>query len=280
MLSRSSCRSALHRDPTIIAALEHPRLFDLFAALLSPSTEQDGEDAASSSSSKVRVWTSAYKWLRGVPQGQCTGFHLDSVYMKGERQSYCCFFERSSFARCILLPLLLCQPALFSLSFAGSTPLYSLWLPLGDIPSDQGNLVVARGSHRSEQFARLRQEYGSSEAGAKGNGTTSGWIEVSKYTEKPVEVRAAHTQKDAAAMLDFSLKCGSALFALQWVSSAARAGSVILLDLRVLHCTSVNTSDQYRLSCDSRWTVSAAADGEVLTPPQASIHFKLRSPDT
>ncbi len=34
------------------------------------------------------------------------------------------------------------------------------------------------------------------------------------------------------------------------------------------------------LSCDSRWTVSAATEGETPTPPQASIHFRLRLSDT
>jgi ectoine hydroxylase-related dioxygenase (phytanoyl-CoA dioxygenase family) len=114
------------------------------------------------------VWTSCFKWLRGVPQDQNTGFHLDRVYMKAD------------------------------------TPLLSLWLPLGDLSTAQGNLVVAPGSHRTPQFRRLRDEYGRTDVGAAGNGTTSGWIDVAQYTDQSVEVR---TQADA--LLLRGLRCNS-----------------------------------------------------------------------
>jgi hypothetical protein len=175
------CSSELQRDPTLLRVLEHPRLFGLFQALFPPLLSADEEEpidatavAASSSpslpyasacssspaapsttgiASPLHVWTSCFKWLRGVPQGQNTGFHLDRVYMKAD------------------------------------TPLLSLWLPLGDLSAVQGNLVVAPGSHRTPQFRRLRDEYGRTDVGAAGNGTTSGWIDVAHYTDEPVEVR-------------------------------------------------------------------------------------------
>lgn len=155
------CSTSLQQHPNVLAALEHPRLFELFEALFSlpldapSSSAAPPAGAAASVSSGVHVWTSAYKWLRGVPRFRCTGFHFDSVYMRG------------------------------------STPLYSLWVPIGDLDAAHGNLVVAPGSHRSEQFARLREEYGRSSVGATGNGTTSGWINVSEYTQDSVQVRSA-----------------------------------------------------------------------------------------
>lgn len=135
----------------MLAAVEHQRIFDLFGTLLQPDAEA-ASDAAATAVTSGAVWTSEYKWLRGVPHGQCTGFHLDRVYMRG------------------------------------STPLFSLWLPLGELGAEHGSLVVCPGSHRSAQFARLRDEYGQSDAGAKGNGTTSGWIRVEQFTNEPVKV--------------------------------------------------------------------------------------------
>jgi len=204
----------LQRDPAVVSVLEHPRLFELFHALLAPLVDDaEGKpDQEQATVPSVHVWTSRYKWLRGMPQGQCTGLHLDRVYMQA------------------------------------ASPLLSLWLPLGDLTPAHGNLVVARASHRSAQFQRLRDEYGRSDAGAKGNGTTSGWIDVAHYTNEPVE----------------------------WVSSPARCGDVVILDLTVLHCTSRNVSDEYRLSCDTRWTAtcSSADDEDSPSPPSASIRFK------
>jgi ectoine hydroxylase-related dioxygenase (phytanoyl-CoA dioxygenase family) len=208
----------LQQHPDVLAAVEYSRLFDLFKSLLCSS-----EQAAA-----FHVWTSQFKWLRGVPRGQCTGFHLDRVYMRA------------------------------------SSPLYSVWMPLGDLQLEHGNLIVAPESHRSDQFARLRSEYGRSDVGARGDGARSGWIRVEEYTKQPV----------------------------RWVSSPMKAGSVVLLDLSVLHCTSINQSDEYRLSCDTRWTITegsavdaAAAESSSSVsnshphPPQATIKFKLQSRD-
>jgi ectoine hydroxylase-related dioxygenase (phytanoyl-CoA dioxygenase family) len=193
-----------------------------------PDAGAPAAPAASSSSAPdaVRVWTSTYKWLRAVPRDQCTGWHLDRVYMSH-----------------IELPDDVAAGAAAS-SLHSRSPLYSLWMPLGDLSASHGNMVVASGSHRSAQFARLREEYGRSRAGESGDKTTSGWISPAAYTADRI----------------------------RWSSSPVRAGDVILLSLEVLHATTVNTSAEYRLSCDTRWTTTNAAH-----TPQATIRFKLQT---
>lgn len=202
----------LQRDKTVVAALEHSRLVGLIGKLLDPAPE----NANATDSTERCVWTSEYKWIRAVPRAQCTGLHLDRVYMRSQDDS----------------------------------PLISMWMPLGDVTADHGAMVVARGSHRSAQFAKLRAEYGESMAGANGNGTSSGWIDVKHWTDAPHRI--------------------------DWVySGSLRAGSIILLDLKVLHGTSRNiarNSDElyeYRLSCDTRWSVTSAAQ----PGPAATIAF-------
>lgn len=251
---------SLHRDPVIVSVLEHARLVDLFELLLVSCSPTDAPTSPSSAQS-IQVWTSEFKWLRAVPRGQCTGFHLDKVYMKGMRKTARIAPRTNDRDHCpsesLDAPLdapLSCHSLHPSPPpSSGSTPLYSLWLPLGDVTSSDGTLVVSPGSHRNDQFASLRAEYGESSVGAAGNGTTSGWIDVAAHTTTSVE----------------------------WHSSPCYAGSVVILDLSVLHGTTINRSDSYRLSCDTRWTCTThTRSDEALSPlastptPRASIRFK------
>ena len=56
----------------------------------------------------------------------------------------------------------------------GTHRLVTAWLPFGEVRVDDGALMVARCSHRSETFAHLRATYGTSTVG--GDGTRSGWV--------------------------------------------------------------------------------------------------------
>jgi len=249
-------------EEPVRSVLEHPRLVKIIGAILSevhpevasshcPDTDTDtdsreGEHDTHSQQSEQKeesssspspnhiaqpcVWTSVYKWMRGVGRGQCTSFHLDSVYMRSTHSS------KQDAGTDPEVPA--------AAAAAMAAPLYSLWLPFGDLSSDEGNLVVAVASHRSQQFHRLRSVYGCSDVGSRkhGDGTTDGWIRPKEWTDKEIE----------------------------WVSSPIRAGSVILLSLHVLHASSMNLRDKYRLSCDTRWTITPRPD----MPPQATIRFK------
>jgi hypothetical protein len=72
-----------------------------------------------------RPRTFDYKWLRAVGNERFTGCHYDVVYMG-----------------------------------RGSERVHTAWIPLGDIPIEQGTLAVCAGSHSDPGFARLRETYG------------------------------------------------------------------------------------------------------------------------
>lgn len=97
----------LHRHPTITRVVEHQRLVELFRRMFGTKKDDDDEDdeeeeeeevleegADDENNSRgddelydgVDVWTSEYRWIRAVPRDQCTGFHLDRVYMNGRLQ--------------------------------------------------------------------------------------------------------------------------------------------------------------------------------------------------
>ncbi|KAJ3111870.1 hypothetical protein HDU96_005266 [Phlyctochytrium bullatum] len=113
---------------------------------------------------------------------------------------------------------------------AGSQRLLTIWMPLGDLTAEQGTLVVAAGSHRLPRFKRLREEYGQRPAGK--DGTKSGWI-----TEDPAQIPEL-----------YDIEGG-----IEWVAADLKAGDLIVLGLDVLHMSSTNCTDDWRLSVETRW---------------------------
>lgn len=105
---RTMGNPAITHDPAVLAVLEAPQLFALTEQLY-------GEP----------VTTTAYKWLRTMRRGGCTGAHFDWVYMG-----------------------------------RGSQRLVTSWLPIGDVPARMGGLAILEGSHRIESMDRLRRTYG------------------------------------------------------------------------------------------------------------------------
>lgn len=131
-----------------------------------------------------------YKWMRAVGNDQYTGAHYDFVYMG-----------------------------------RGSHNLYTVWIPFGDIPIEQGTLAVCRGSHNLNSFARIRDTYGRSDVDRDG---IEGWFE-----------------RDPMAIVD--------RFGGQWLGSDYRAGDIILFGMHTMHASTTNLTNMYRLSCDVRY---------------------------
>lgn len=140
------------------------------------------------------VCTFDYKWLRAVGNDACTGAHMDFVYM-GQ----------------------------------GSERLMTTWIPLGDIPIEQGTLCVCPQSHRSEGFARLRDTYGRMDVDRD---RTEGW-----FTRDPREI----TRK----------------FGGFWQTSDVAAGDIITFGMHLMHASTTNVTDKWRLSCDVRFQPAA-----------------------
>jgi hypothetical protein len=147
------------------------------------------------------VITPAFKWARAVAPGEFTGVHADTVFLGG-----------------------------------GTSSMLTAWVPLGDVPVEQGALLVAPGSHRLRAFAALRREYLPRTLGA--DGTHSGWL--------------AASAADVARMLPPGAPPP------EWVTADFGAGDVAVLRLDVLHMSCRNVSAVVRTSADTRWQAADA----------------------
>lgn len=125
---------ALAETAAVRALLQHERLRHFFSELFG----------------KAAV-TYDNKWLRAVRTGESSGFHMDTVYMGGNR----------------------------------APNLLTCWLPLMPVPLEMGGLAVCRGSSSEAGFARMRETYGRLDLDEGDVGGT-GWItedaaEVSRF---------------------------------------------------------------------------------------------------
>ena len=137
------------------------------------------------------------KIIRAHTRGWSTGIHYDVVYMgRGTRRLSTC------------------------------------WIPLGDIPLEQGPLALSAGSNSLPGFSRLRETYGAYDVdetimrGAQGS--FPGW---------------------------FSLDMGEVAeqFGGQWRTANYRAGDILAFTIHTMHCGLDNSTDRYRLSADVRY---------------------------
>ena len=111
----------------------------------------------------------------------------------------------------------------------GSERVHTCWIPFGDLTPHQGTLAVCSGSHKDERFERLRRTYGKVDVDRD---QLFGW-----YTSSPREI----LQK----------------FGGQWLTSDFRMGDVLIFGLYTMHCSTTNTTPNYRLSADIRFQPKA-----------------------
>lgn len=105
----------------------------------------------------------------------------------------------------------------------GTHHLYTCWTPLGDMTPEMGPLCVCLGSHR---WTRVRETYGASD--------------VDRDLIEGVFTR------DPAELVD--------RFGGRWATAAdLRAGDVIIQNIFILHASLTNTTNRFRLSCDTRY---------------------------
>lgn len=131
-----------------------------------------------------------YKWLRGVGNEEYTGAHCDYVYM-GQ----------------------------------GSPNLHTVWIPMGDVPVDQGTLTMCPESNHLPSFAKLRGTYGQMDVDRD---KTDGW-----FTKDPMEITET--------------------FGSHWLTSEFFAGDVMIFGMHTMHASTTNLTNRFRLSCDVRF---------------------------
>ena len=111
----------------------------------------------------------------------------------------------------------------------GSERVHTSWIPFGDLSPEEGTLAICSGSHKDECFERLRKTYGKVDVDRD---KLFGW-----YTSSPREI----LQK----------------FGGQWLTSDFKMGDVVIFGLHTLHCSTTNSSPNYRLSADVRFQPKA-----------------------
>lgn len=154
-----------------------------------------------------------YTWFRAVGPGKGTQPHCDVVYMgRGTRDR-----------------------------------LYTAWVPIGDVPTEVGGLMILEDSHK--QADRLRTYLDRDVDAYCTNGRHAEDIETGRKTwewngalsNNPVSLRE---------------KLGG-----RWLTTAFRAGDLLTFPMQTVHASLDNPSDRVRLSSDSRYQpVSEPAD--------------------
>lgn len=104
----------------------------------------------------------------------------------------------------------------------GTERVYTVWTPLGDQPYELGPLAILGGSHR---FQRVRDTYGKMDVDRD---HVQGW-----FSSDPVE------------LVD--------RFGGQWLTGEFRMGDALIFGMYTMHASLNNTTDRYRINCDTRY---------------------------
>ena len=131
-----------------------------------------------------------FLWLRPVPPGRASAFHYDHVYMN-----------------------------------RGTVNLFTVWTPLGDVPIEDGPILLMEGSHRwDDLIAQFRG------------------FDVDKDTTRP-----GHVTMEPVTLAQ---ERGCRL-----LSTDFQAGDVLIMTMFMLHGSLDNRSPagRLRLSCDTRY---------------------------
>jgi len=129
----------------------------------------------------------------------------------------------------------------------GSQDLMTVWIPLGDITIEEGTLMVCPGTHNLEAFRELHESYGKLDVDrdVPGDPRASGHLTNHPVTWEPKE---SHTQ-----CWDTKLASIPPPARQEWVTSDMAMGDVVIFGIKTLHMSTTNTTDRFRISCDTRW---------------------------
>jgi hypothetical protein len=108
----------------------------------------------------------------------------------------------------------------------GTQNLYTLWTPIGDTPIEMGTLAILLGS---QNFKRVRDTYGQMDVDRD---HIEGW-----FSRDPLEV----VEK----------------FGGQWATTNFEAGDAIFFGMFLMHSSTENRTNRYRISCDTRYQLAS-----------------------
>ncbi len=152
-----------------------------------------------------------YKWARTVPEGAAgTQAHMDVVYMG-----------------------------------RGSQRLMTCWIPVGDVPLENGPMVVLPGTHQNPAFEKIRQTYGRMDVDR--DGVSGGW-----FSNNYIEL--------------------SELAATPWVSGDFYAGDVVIMGITLMHGSIANQMNRLRLTVDTRFQPASESVDERWVGENPTAH--------
>lgn len=148
-----------------------------------------------------------FKWPRLVRPGETCGFHCDAPYVN-----------------------------------RGSQKVMTAWIPLGDLPREEGALIVLEGSH---QNGTVRQRYGLKDADRDG----LGWLSTN-----PITLR-----KNLGG---------------RWLTADFRAGDVLIFSMYLVHGAIDNHSrkKRCRLTSDTRYQLASESLDERWNGAKPLLH--------
>ena len=107
----------------------------------------------------------------------------------------------------------------------GTHNLFTCWTPITDVPYSMGPLAILVGSHRGPAYERIKQTYGKMDVDRD--------HVTGAFSNNPLE------------MVD---RYGG-----QWQTTEFRMGDVVIFGMFTMHGSLTNTSNRFRLSCDTRY---------------------------
>lgn len=132
----------------------------------------------------------------------------------------------------------------------GTLNLYTVWTPLGDVSLADGPLALCVGSHNLPSFAQVRDTYGKMDVDRD---LVDGW-----FSNDPIEI------------VD---KFGG-----RWQTSEFRAGDAIIFGMFTLHASLKNTTNRFRISCDTRYQLAGEPLDDRWIGKQPKMHYGLDAP--
>jgi hypothetical protein len=127
----------------------------------------------------------------------------------------------------------------------GTKNLFTCWTPLGDIPYELGGLAILGGS---QHFQRVRETYGQMDVDRD---NVDGW-----FSNDPVE------------LVD---KFGG-----KWLTAEFEMGDAMIFGMFTMHGSVSNTTNRYRISCDTRYQRADEPADERWVGENPKAHYSWR----
>ncbi len=134
----------------------------------------------------------------------------------------------------------------------GTQNLYTCWTPITEVTYDMGSLAILVGSHRGEAFERVRATYGKMDVDRD---KVTGW-----FSTDPLEM----VEK----------------FGGKWHTTEFQPGDVLIFGMYTMHASLTNTTNRYRISCDTRYQKASDPVDERWVGENPPAHYAWTQGET